>query len=93
MWNSYFVRGALVETELYRRMDRVWTAYLKLLGEVTSLRADRGVDLERAAETPAPSASEVDELRNELEESKRNARRLDEALHREPHYGAGWGRE
>ncbi|ONK58100.1 uncharacterized protein A4U43_C09F8110 [Asparagus officinalis] len=61
-------------------MERVRTTYLKLLGEVTSLRADRRVNSEWAVEIPAPSASEVDGLRHELEESKRKARRLDEAL-------------
>ncbi|ONK72124.1 uncharacterized protein A4U43_C04F16000 [Asparagus officinalis] len=40
----------------------VWTVYLKLLGEVTSLRADRGVNMKRAAETPVLSVSEVDGL-------------------------------
>ncbi|ONK79553.1 uncharacterized protein A4U43_C01F7550 [Asparagus officinalis] len=50
---SYFVQGAMVETELYRQMDLVWTAYLKLLGEVTSLRAGREAGSERVAETPA----------------------------------------
>ncbi|ONK81108.1 uncharacterized protein A4U43_C01F25390 [Asparagus officinalis] len=61
-------------------MEWVWTTYLKLLEEVTSLRADRGVDSKRAEETSAPSAFEVDGLRRELEESKRKARRLEEAL-------------
>ncbi|ONK60853.1 uncharacterized protein A4U43_C08F23400 [Asparagus officinalis] len=77
---SYLVRGALVEKEIYDRMELIRTSYLKLLGEVSSLRADRGDDSERATKTPARRASEVDELRRELEESNRKARRLNEAL-------------
>ncbi|ONK79894.1 uncharacterized protein A4U43_C01F11490 [Asparagus officinalis] len=61
-------------------MDLIWTTYLKLLGEVTSLRADREADSERTVETSAPSASEVDELGLELEESQRKAIRMEEAL-------------
>ncbi|ONK64104.1 uncharacterized protein A4U43_C07F22120 [Asparagus officinalis] len=77
---SYFVRGALVENELYCQKERVWIAYLKLLGEVTSLRADSGADSELAVKTLAQSAFEVNELMRELEESKKKARRLEKDL-------------
>ncbi|ONK64466.1 uncharacterized protein A4U43_C07F26340 [Asparagus officinalis] len=79
------VRGALVESEIYGQMDHIQTQYLKLLGEVTSLRVIRRVDSEQAVETTALSASEVDGLRQELEESKRKAMRLDEALQERYH--------
>ncbi|ONK56832.1 uncharacterized protein A4U43_C10F13560 [Asparagus officinalis] len=72
---SYLVRGVFVEQEIFGRMEQIRTLYVKLLGEVASLRADRGVDTERAAETQAPRASEVDGLRRALEESKKKARR------------------
>ncbi|ONK54769.1 uncharacterized protein A4U43_UnF11700 [Asparagus officinalis] len=77
---SYLVRGALVEQEIFGRMEQIRTSYLKLLGEITSLRAGREVNSERIAETPAPRDSGVDGLKRELEESKKKARRLDEAL-------------
>ncbi|ONK72571.1 uncharacterized protein A4U43_C04F20800 [Asparagus officinalis] len=64
---GYLVQSALVETELYDQIEWVWTAYLKLLGEVTALRADTGLDSERAAETSAPDDFEVDRLRQKLE--------------------------
>ncbi|ONK76687.1 uncharacterized protein A4U43_C03F31050 [Asparagus officinalis] len=72
-------------SKIYGWMEQVRTEYLKLLGEVASLRADRGVNSERATETPALSASEVDGLRRELEESKRKVKRLDEALQKRDH--------
>ncbi|ONK78334.1 uncharacterized protein A4U43_C02F17460 [Asparagus officinalis] len=40
----------------------------------------RGVDSERATETPAPRAFEINGLTRELDESNRNARRLDKSL-------------
>ncbi|ONK81067.1 uncharacterized protein A4U43_C01F24870 [Asparagus officinalis] len=61
-------------------MKQIWTLYLKLLGEVASLRAGRGGDSERAAEPLSSRASEVDRLRREFDESSRKARRLYEAL-------------
>ncbi|ONK67227.1 uncharacterized protein A4U43_C06F17960 [Asparagus officinalis] len=78
--DRYLVRDALVESEIYSQIEQVRILYLKLLGEVTSLRASRGVDSEGAAETPISGDSEVDRLKEELAESKRKARRLDEAL-------------
>ncbi|ONK76341.1 uncharacterized protein A4U43_C03F26580 [Asparagus officinalis] len=82
---SYLVRGALVEQEIYSQMEHIWTLYLKLLGKVASMRAGRGVDSERATETPDPSAFKVDRLRQELEESKRKAKRQDEDLLEKDH--------
>ncbi|ONK76442.1 uncharacterized protein A4U43_C03F27930 [Asparagus officinalis] len=72
--------AGVVTWSVERCQAMVQTLYLKLLVEVTSLRADRGVDSERAMETPVPRASEVDKLRRELEESNRKARRLDKPL-------------
>ncbi|ONK67306.1 uncharacterized protein A4U43_C06F18780 [Asparagus officinalis] len=65
---------------MFGQMEHIQTSYLKLLGEVAFLRASRGVDSERAMETLVPEASEVDRLKQELEESQRKARRLGEAL-------------
>ncbi|ONK72946.1 uncharacterized protein A4U43_C04F25230 [Asparagus officinalis] len=61
------VRGALVESEIYGRMEQVRTSYLKLLREVTSLRAEKRFDSEGAAEMPILGASKVDNLREKLE--------------------------
>ncbi|ONK62133.1 uncharacterized protein A4U43_C07F690 [Asparagus officinalis] len=61
-------------------MEQIQTSYLKLLEEVASLKAGRGADSEWAARPPAPSASEIERLKQELDESSRKARRLDEAL-------------
>ncbi|ONK64653.1 uncharacterized protein A4U43_C07F28430 [Asparagus officinalis] len=72
--------GVLVEQEIFGQMEQIWTLYLRLLGEVASLRVGRGVDMERAIETQASRASEINGLRKELEESNRKARRLDEDL-------------
>ncbi|ONK73285.1 uncharacterized protein A4U43_C04F29340 [Asparagus officinalis] len=77
---SYLVRGSFVESEIYSRMEQVHTLYLNLLGEVTLPRFGRRVDLKGAAEMVIPGASEVNKLWEELEESKRKVRRLDEAL-------------
>ncbi|ONK67086.1 uncharacterized protein A4U43_C06F15550 [Asparagus officinalis] len=42
--HSYFIRGALLEKELYGRMEHVWGKYHKILKKVTILRANGGVD-------------------------------------------------
>ncbi|ONK66810.1 uncharacterized protein A4U43_C06F12210 [Asparagus officinalis] len=55
-------------------------AYSPSRWEVASLKAGRRVDSERAAETPALRASDVDNIKRELDESNKKARRLDEAL-------------
>ncbi|ONK58395.1 uncharacterized protein A4U43_C09F11890 [Asparagus officinalis] len=60
-------------------LQGIQTLYLKLLGEVVSLRSGRGVDSKWAMDMLAPNAFEVDKLRWELEESKRKVRRLEEA--------------
>ncbi|ONK80092.1 uncharacterized protein A4U43_C01F13810 [Asparagus officinalis] len=75
---SYLVRGALVELEIYRRMEQVRTKYLKFLGVVSSLKAIRGVESKQAVVMPVPRAFKVNGLRRELEESNRKTRRLDE---------------
>ncbi|ONK76545.1 uncharacterized protein A4U43_C03F29390 [Asparagus officinalis] len=62
-------------------MEPIRTSYLKLLGEVDSLRANRGVDSERVAERPAQEVSEVEKLKQKLEKSQRKATGLSEALH------------
>ncbi|ONK77814.1 uncharacterized protein A4U43_C02F10970 [Asparagus officinalis] len=72
-------------------MEQVRTSYLKLLGEVVSLRVDRRVDPKQATETPALEAFEVDRLMRELEESKRKAKRLDEGLWNESSASGGGG--
>ncbi|ONK64284.1 uncharacterized protein A4U43_C07F24070 [Asparagus officinalis] len=77
---NYLVQGALVEQEIYGWMEQIQTLYLKLTGEVASLRAGKVVDSERAAELSARRAFEVDKLRQELDESNKKAKRLDEAL-------------
>ncbi|ONK77813.1 uncharacterized protein A4U43_C02F10960 [Asparagus officinalis] len=77
---SYFIQGDLMESEIYGLMEQVRIEYPKLLGEVTSLRVDRGVGSERTAETPTLCSSKVDGLRWELEESKKKAKSLDKAL-------------
>ncbi|ONK76804.1 uncharacterized protein A4U43_C02F10 [Asparagus officinalis] len=79
------VQGALVEQETFGQMEQIRTSYLNILGKVASLRAERGVDLERATETPTLRASKVDRLRRELDESNKKARRLDEALQDRDH--------
>ncbi|ONK78235.1 uncharacterized protein A4U43_C02F16050 [Asparagus officinalis] len=77
---DYFIRGTLVENELYGWMKRVWTTYLKLLGENTPLRVSQGGDSKQATETLALSAAEVDGFRQELQECQRKAKRMEEAL-------------
>ncbi|ONK74369.1 uncharacterized protein A4U43_C03F5520 [Asparagus officinalis] len=76
--HKYFIQSALVENELYDRMEWVWTIYLKLLEEITSLRAYRGADSGRTAKTPVPT--KIYMLTRELQESERKARRIEEAL-------------
>ncbi|ONK55308.1 uncharacterized protein A4U43_UnF5080 [Asparagus officinalis] len=74
---SYRVRGALVEQEIFGRMEQIRSSYLKLLGEVASLRLAEGEDSELAAEPPTSRASEVRAslLALTLEKSpKRNSR-------------------
>ncbi|ONK61469.1 uncharacterized protein A4U43_C08F30240 [Asparagus officinalis] len=61
-------------------MERIWTEYHKLLGEVTILRAGGGVDLRQTVEVSDPSSPKVDRLRRELEVSQRKAERMEEAL-------------
>ncbi|ONK79893.1 uncharacterized protein A4U43_C01F11480 [Asparagus officinalis] len=61
-------------------MEHIRTSYLKLQGEVDPLRAGRRIDSERATERPAQEASKVEKLRQELEESRRKAEGLGEAL-------------
>ncbi|ONK62330.1 uncharacterized protein A4U43_C07F2780 [Asparagus officinalis] len=67
---DYFVRGALVESEIYGRMEKVRTSYFKLLGEVTSLRAGRRVDSKGTTETPVLGASEIDKLGRSLRRAR-----------------------
>ncbi|ONK78153.1 uncharacterized protein A4U43_C02F15010 [Asparagus officinalis] len=45
------------------------------LGEVTSLRVEKGVGSKQAAEASTPSAPEVDRLNQELDESQRKAKK------------------
>ncbi|ONK64116.1 uncharacterized protein A4U43_C07F22240 [Asparagus officinalis] len=59
---SYLVQGTLVEQEIYGGMEQIRTSYLKLLWEVASLRADRGVNSEWGAETPSLRIFKVDKL-------------------------------
>ncbi|ONK73369.1 uncharacterized protein A4U43_C04F30600 [Asparagus officinalis] len=54
--------GTLVEQEIYGWMEQIQTLYLKLLREVSSLRASRGVDLVWATETPSPRDFEIERL-------------------------------
>ncbi|ONK64299.1 uncharacterized protein A4U43_C07F24240 [Asparagus officinalis] len=61
-------------------MEQIWTKYHKLLKEVTSLRAERGVGSKQATKASAPSAPEVDRLRQELEESQRKDERIKEVV-------------
>ncbi|ONK66988.1 uncharacterized protein A4U43_C06F14300 [Asparagus officinalis] len=78
-------RRALVEQEIYGQMEHIPTKYYKLLGEVASLRASRGVKSEQAARTPVLRTFEVDGIRRDLEESNRKVKRLDEALRERDH--------
>ncbi|ONK64856.1 uncharacterized protein A4U43_C07F30690 [Asparagus officinalis] len=43
--------------------DQTQTSYLNILGEIATVKADRGVDSERVAETLAQRAFEIDRLR------------------------------
>ncbi|ONK81142.1 uncharacterized protein A4U43_C01F25740 [Asparagus officinalis] len=61
---------------MFGRMEYIWTTYLKLLGEVYSFRASRGVDSRWVVEAQAPEATEVKKLRHELGESRRKAEGL-----------------
>ncbi|ONK66654.1 uncharacterized protein A4U43_C06F10590 [Asparagus officinalis] len=65
---------------MYGWMENIQTLYLQVLGDVASLRADRGANLEQATETSALGSSKVNRLKQELKESKRKARRLEEAF-------------
>ncbi|ONK63955.1 uncharacterized protein A4U43_C07F20630 [Asparagus officinalis] len=60
---SYLIRGSLVENELYNWMERLYTAYHKLLEEVNSLRTDKEAGSEQAAGMVVLSATDVDKLR------------------------------
>ncbi|ONK80023.1 uncharacterized protein A4U43_C01F12950 [Asparagus officinalis] len=66
-------------------MEHIRTSYLKLLGEVESMRASRGVDSRRAAKARALEATKVEKLRQELEESRRKAKGLSKALQKRDH--------
>ncbi|ONK64482.1 uncharacterized protein A4U43_C07F26530 [Asparagus officinalis] len=57
-----------------RRMEHIRTTYLKLLGEVDSLRTSRRVDSRWATESRAPEAIEVEKLKQELGEDPKEGR-------------------
>ncbi|ONK78301.1 uncharacterized protein A4U43_C02F16870 [Asparagus officinalis] len=88
-WRRWSRGGAGREAEfgweMYGRMEQIRISYLKLLGEVASLRPVRGANLERGVETPTLRTSEVDMLRQEQEERNKKARRLDEPLQERDH--------
>ncbi|ONK58463.1 uncharacterized protein A4U43_C09F13310 [Asparagus officinalis] len=61
-------------------MDRVWTAYHRLLGVAISLRANQEAGSGQTAEMTTKSVLEVDRLKQRLEESEKKAERIEEVL-------------
>ncbi|ONK78442.1 uncharacterized protein A4U43_C02F18800 [Asparagus officinalis] len=65
---SYFLQGALLENELFNRVDHLWTSHQDLLDEVDLLRSNEKVPPQQTADGSASDVSQVAKLRQELNE-------------------------
>ncbi|ONK63814.1 uncharacterized protein A4U43_C07F19220 [Asparagus officinalis] len=65
---NYFLQRALLENELFNRVDHLWTSHEELLDEVELLRSNEKALRQQHAEGSSFDISQVAKLRQELNE-------------------------